>query len=196
MRGGRVLRLAALAALAVAAVATATAAADAKKGLTKAQEAKLAKLCPANRCLQKEAYDAKVINTRRRLARDLKVDLTKSRHLPTLTLLGSAKCRENKKVVQPLHICWKVTPQKAFSVATARVRAIIIRDEKERTGNCAKCSENGFLLSGGCCRPECLLINRLNRGAEQSVLRLCCGGNQVKCAVLKKDVAKKGAAKK
>lgn len=187
MKLGQMVRLVAAAVLAATAVAVST-----TPAAVTAAKTPVWKLCPASRCQLQSAYAAKLMATRRALAKQYKVDFTASRTLPVITLIGSARCRSGTKIVQPVHICWKEKPDVAFNKSVMKVRSIIIKAEAVRTGNCAKCPGASFLYEGGCCRTVCNLHRRTeaSKRAPYNVLRNCCVKNYLKCQLLKKDVKK------
>lgn len=184
MQLGRMVRLAAAAVLAATAVAVGTTPATVTGASTP-----LWKLCPGSRCQLESAYAAKLLATRKALAKQYKVSFLASRTLPVLTLIGSARCRSGEKIVQPVHICWKEPPAAAFNKALAKTRSIIIKAEAVRTGDCFKCPGRAFLYAGGCCLRDCNLLRKTEAGqkAPYNVLRTCCALNWVPCEILKKD---------
>lgn len=187
MQLGRMARLAA----AVALVAIVAAVVTSPAPVAAAKKQPLSKLCPPSRCQLRTAYEKKLEAARTMLSKQYGVSRAASRTLPVLTLFDSARCRSGGKVVQPVHICWEVEPAVAFNKALARTRAIIVKAEAVRTGNCAQCPRSTFLFAGVCCSPDCNLIRRIEgRNASNETLKACCAVNNRKCLVLKKDVKK------
>lgn len=180
--------------LAVAAVLAATAVAVATTPAAEAAtKTPVSKLCPASRCQLQAAYAAKLLATRKALAKQYNVGFGASRTLPVLTLFDSARCRVGDKIVQPVHICWKKdSPKGAFNTALERTRGIIIKAEAERTGDCAVCPNRAFRYAGVCCKRECDILRKTASARRSQIngLKTCCALSWVTCKVLKKDVKK------